>query len=121
MSENSNTVPQTLSEHEYLNLAETLLKSVEVACDRINEMSDVDIDALRSGNMVTLVFANRNQIVINTQKPLLEIWLAAPSGGFHYRYQGNAWRDTKGESEFFSDLSRLASLEGGQLIQFEQI
>jgi CyaY protein len=58
--------------------------------------TDADLDAQRVGGMVTLVFANRSQIVINQQKPLHEIWLAAKAGGFHYRLDGEQWLDTKG-------------------------
>jgi CyaY protein len=47
------------------------------------------------------VFANRSQIVINQQKPLHEIWLAAKAGGFHYRFDEDkkVWLDTKGAGE----------------------
>ncbi len=58
---------------------------------------------------MTLVFPNQSQIVINLQKPLHEIWLAAKSGGYHYKFDGNQWLDTKGQGEFFACLSRFAS------------
>ena len=63
--------------------------------------------------MVTLVFANRSQIVINLQKPLHEVWLAAKSGGYHYKFNSNEWRDTKGQGEFFACLSHDASVQAG--------
>jgi CyaY protein len=53
---------------------------IEQCCDRINEETDADVDNQRVGGMVTLVFANRSQIVVNLQKPLHEVWLAARSG-----------------------------------------
>ena len=59
--------------------------------------------------MVTLTFADRSQIIVNLQKPLQEVWLAARSGGFHYKWDGQCWRDTKVGSEFFADLTRYAS------------
>ena len=65
-----------MTDNEFMNLAEALLLSVEQHCDRINESTDADIDNQRVGGMVTLVFANRSQIVINLQKPLHEVWLA---------------------------------------------
>ena len=42
-----------------------------------------------------------------------EIWVAAKSGGFHFRYDGNAWRDTRDGAELFAAVSRLASLQSG--------
>ena len=98
-----------MTDLEYLDRAEALLASVEASCDRLNESTDADIDNQRVGGMVTLTFADRSQIIVNLQKPLHEVWLAARSGGFHYKWDGERWRDTKAGSEFFADLSRYAS------------
>ncbi len=98
--------------------AEALLQAVELACDRINEDTEADIDNQRVGGMVTLTFSNRSQIVINLQKPLHEVWMAARSGGYHYRFDGQAWQDTKGAGEFFASLSRDASAQAGQPLRF---
>lgn len=94
---------------QYMHHAEQLLLAVEQGCDQINDHSDADVDVQRSGNVVTITFANRSQIVVNLQKPLHEVWLAAHAGGFHYRFDGTQWRDTKGGEEFFSCLSRCAT------------
>ncbi len=107
-----------MNDTDFMDQAERVLKAVESNCDRINENSSVDIDNQRTGGMVTLVFANRSQIVINLQKPLHEIWLAAKCGGFHYQFDGKQWMDTKGQGEFFASLSRYASEQSGQTLQF---
>ena len=107
-----------MTDLEYLDRAEALLARVEAGCDRINESTDADIDNQRVGGMVTLTFADGSQIIVNLQKPLQEVWLAARSGGFHYKHDGEAWRDTKVRSEFFADLSRYASEQAGQPLIF---
>ncbi len=107
-----------MTDLEFLDRAEIVLKAVEACCDRNNEETEADIDNQRVGGMITLVFANRSQIVINLQKPLHEIWLAAKSGGYHYKYVGTAWSDTKGQGEFFDSLSRFASEQAGQALAF---
>ena len=107
-----------MTDLEYLDHAEALLASVEASCDRINDASDADIDNQRVGGMVTLTFADRSQIIVNLQKPLHEVWLAARAGGFHYRWDGEGWRDTKGRGEFFADLSRYASEQAGRALVF---
>jgi CyaY protein len=107
-----------MTDSEFLDQAELLLKAVEAACDRINDSSDADIDNQRVGGMVTLSFENKSQIIINMQKPLHEIWMAAKSGGYHYRYVDGAWQDTKGAGEFFAELSRNAALQTGTALQF---
>jgi CyaY protein len=107
-----------MTDSEFMDQAEALLKAVETSCDRINDDNLADIDNQRVGSMVTLVFANRSQIVINLQKPLHEIWLAAKSGGFHYKFDSKQWLDTKGQGEFFTSLSSFASEQAGRTLRF---
>ncbi|MFN4005469.1 MAG: iron donor protein CyaY [Hylemonella sp.] len=107
-----------MTDTEFMDRAEQLLRAVEASCDRINEETDADIDNQRVGGMVTLVFRNGSQIVVNLQKPLHEVWLAARAGGYHYRFDGRQWIDTKGQGEFFQDLSRHASAQAGQPLTF---
>lgn len=107
-----------MTDLEYLDRAEALLAAVEASCDRINETTDADVDNQRVGGMVTLTFADGSQIIINMQKPLHEIWMAARAGGFHYKFDGQAWRDTKVASEFFADLAKYASQQAGRALQF---
>ncbi len=107
-----------MTDTEYLDRAEALLVAIELACDRINELTDADIDNQRVGGMITITFANHSQIIVNLQKPLQEVWMAARAGGFHYRYDGQAWIDTKGQGEFFAHLSRYASEQSGQSLTF---
>jgi CyaY protein len=108
-----------MTDLQFMDQAEALLKVVEVGCDRINDHSDADIDNQRTGGMVTLTFADRSQIIINLQKPLHEVWMAARAGGFHYKLREGRWADTKDGSEFFETLSRCASEHSGLPIRFE--
>ena len=107
-----------MTDSEFMDRAEILLKAVEASCDRINDATTADIDNQRTGGMITLVFTNRSQIVINLQKPLHEIWLAAKSGGYHYKFDGQQWMDTKGQGEFFTSLSRFAGEQAGCPLRF---
>ena len=107
-----------MTDLEYMDLAEAALSAIEQGCDRINETTDADIDNQRVGGMVTLTFVNRSQLVVNLQPPLHEIWMAARTGGYHYRHDGSAWRDTKTGEELFENLSREASLQAGLQLRF---
>ncbi len=107
-----------MTDLEFMDRAEQVLAALERGCDRANDESDCDLDSQRSGGMVTIAFLDGSQIVVNLQKPLHEVWMAARSGGYHYRWDGAHWRDTKSGSEFFADLSRAASEQAGQALQF---
>ena len=108
-----------MTDLEFMDLAEKLLLAVERNCDRINDTGDADVDSQRIGGMVTLTFPNRSQIIINLQKPLHEVWMAAKSGGYHYRFDGAVWQDTKGAGEFFDRLSQDAAQQSGTTLRFE--
>jgi CyaY protein len=108
-----------MTDTEYMDRSEAVLSAIEKACDRINDATEADIDNQRVGGMITLVFPNGSQLIVNLQKPLQEIWLAARSGGYHYRHDGSAWVDTMTGEEFFANLSREATLQSGQELRFE--
>jgi CyaY protein len=108
-----------MTDSEYMDRAEALLARVEAACDRINDESDADVDNQRVGGMVTLTFPGGSQIIVNLQKPLQEVWMAARAGGFHYKFDGTRWVDTKGNGEFFANLSKYASEQAAQPLKFD--
>lgn len=107
-----------MTDIEYQDRAEALLRSIELACDRINDTTDADLDNQRVGGMITVTFANGSQVIINLQKPLHEVWMAARAGGFHFKHDGERWMDTREQGEFFSLLSRFASEQAGLPLNF---
>ncbi len=107
-----------MTDTEYQDRAEALLRAIELSCDRINDETDADLDNQRVGGMITVTFANGSQIIVNLQKPLHEVWMAARAGGFHFRHDGQRWMDTRQQGEFFALLSRLASEQAGQALTF---
>lgn len=107
-----------MTDPEFMNRAEALLARIEACCDRINDETDADVDNQRVGGMVTLTFRGGSQIIVNLQKPLHEVWMAARAGGFHYRFDGEHWMDTKGSGEFFAHLTRYASEQAGEPLTF---
>jgi CyaY protein len=107
-----------MTDTEFMNHAEALLRAVEQQCDQFNDETEADIDNQRVGGMITLTFPNRTQIVINLQKPLHEVWLASRTGGYHFRFDGAQWQDTKGQGEFWGRLRDDASAQAGLALHF---
>lgn len=95
-----------------------MLDRIEAATDRWLQDDVIDIDSHRSGGLLELAFPNGSKIIINTQPPLHEVWLAARGGGFHYRWLDGHWRDTRDGSEFIAAVSQHASLQAGQPLVF---
>lgn len=107
-----------LSDADFHRLAAEALGRVEAQLDRWLQDDVIDIDAQRTGGLLELSFPSGSKIVINTQPPLHELWLAARAGGYHFRRVGDAWRDTKDGMEFFERLSEQASAQAGQALRF---
>jgi CyaY protein len=98
-----------MNESEFLAAAERTLDAIESAV----EACGADIEATRAGNVLTLELADGSKVVVNSQTPMRQIWVAARSGGFHYEWRDGAWRDTRDGSELFAALSRIVSAQGG--------
>jgi CyaY protein len=107
-----------LTDADYHRLTTELLGRIEATADRLLQDDVVDIDTQRTGGLLELTFPDHTKIVVNTQPPLHEVWLAARGGGFHYRHVEGAWRDTRDGSEFFEALSRHASAQAGRQVRF---
>lgn len=106
-----------MSDGEYHRLADEVLAHVEATVDRWLDDDVIDIDTHRTGGLLELVFPGGSKVVINTQPPLHEIWLAARAGGYHFHYGEGRWIDREGE-EFFARLSRCVSEQAGRTLSF---
>ncbi len=106
-----------LSDAEYDRRAGAVLAAVEAASDRFLQDEVIDIDTSRTGGLLELAFPNGSKVVLNTQPPLHELWLAAGSGGFHFRLVGERWIDREGR-ELFDVLSECASAQAGRSLRF---
>jgi CyaY protein len=101
-----------MTESEFMALADATLNAIETALEQAAHDSDLDIECNRSGNLLDIEFAdNGTKIIVNSQAPLQEIWVAAKSGGFHYKRVGQQWINTRDGSELFAALSGFASAQ----------
>ncbi len=102
-----------MTESEFLALAERTLGAIEAALERAANDSDLDVECSRSGNVLEIEFIdNGSKIIVNSQAPMQEMWVAARSGGFHYRQEGGRWLNTRDQSELFAALSKMVSEQG---------
>ncbi len=107
-----------LTDTEYQHLALRVLARVETTLDAWLQDDVIDIDARRTGGLLELSLPGGSVIVINTQPPLHEIWLASRAGGYHFKHADGSWRDTKDGCEFFERLSREVSAQAGRPLRF---
>ena len=103
-----------MNDSEYTNLADETLRKIEHALEAAGD--DLDFE-LAPGGVLEVEFENGSKIIINKQSATQEIWVAAKSGGYHYRWDGAGWRDTRSGEELFAALSGFASAQAGNTIQ----
>jgi CyaY protein len=105
---------------DFFRLSALVLASIEAQADEWLQDDTVDMDTHRTGGLLELAFPNGSKLIINTQPPLREIWLASKAGGFHFKMAAQGWVDTRDGSDFFDVLSRQASAQAGRELQFRR-
>ena len=93
-----------MDETEFEALAEAALKRIEAALEQGG--TDADFE-LKEGGILEVELADGAKLIVNKHRAAREIWVAARSGGFHFRWDGALWRDTRSGEELFAALDRL--------------
>lgn len=107
-----------MTDSEFEALAEGTLAALERALEAA--ALDADLEAKGTG-VLEIEFADGTKMVINRHTAAREIWVAAKSGGFHFRHDGSAWRDTRDGTELFGALSKLVSAQSGTPVVLARI
>ena len=107
-----------LTDAEYHRLSAAALARIEATIDRWLQDDVIDIDGQRTGGLLELTFPEGSVVVVNTQPPLQELWLASRGGGYHFNHVQGEWRDTRDGVEFFARLSAAASAQAGKPLKF---
>ena len=103
-----------MTESEFLALSGTALSRIEQAVELSGEANGLDVECTFNGNVLEIEFVdNGSKIIVNSQAAMQEIWVAAKSGGFHFRYDDGRWVDTRSGDELFAALSKMASTQAG--------
>jgi CyaY protein len=104
-----------MHDSEFIVLADQTLADIEQRIDA----SGVDLDySMASDGVLEIEFDDGGQIVVNRHTVTQEIWVAGRSGGFHFRRDKEAWRDTKDGRELMAVLSEMVSIQAGVRIDF---
>ena len=103
-----------MTESEFLDASDAVFAKIEAALDEV----DFDVDTLRAGNVLEIEFEDGSKVIVNRHSANHEIWLAARSGGFHYRWNGSAWCNTRSEGEMFADIATAIAAHAGEAFSF---
>jgi CyaY protein len=107
-----------MEESRFLQLADQTFKRVMSAFDAI----DPDVaEAFMASDVLTIAFANGVRCVLNTQRPVRQLWCAARASAWHFDYDeatGRWLSDKNRDDELFSVLSAVAQREAGITVDF---
>ena len=102
-----------MNDSEFIELADQTLDQIECAV----EASGANIDcSLVGSGVLELELEDGGKIVVNRHAVSKELWVAARAGGFHFRWDGQGWRDTRNSRELMAVLSELLSSQVGESI-----
>jgi CyaY protein len=104
------------SESTFSARADAVLAAVGAALDAAGDASDADLDWSLNDGVLTIDCGHDGKLIVNRHVPNREIWVAAKSGGFHFRAAGGAWRDSRGGEELGATLTRLLRDQAGATI-----
>lgn len=103
-----------MNDSEFNTRADEALRQIEAGL----EQSDADLDfAMISAGVLEIELSDGSKIIVNRHSAAQEVWVAAKSGGYHFRWDGSDWRDTRDQSELMASLNRILSSQSGESIK----
>lgn len=107
-----------MDEQEFMTAADAELARIEAALEAASDSGAADFDfELKPGGIIEIEFDNGSKIIVNRHAAAREIWLAAKSGGFHFRPEGGRWLGTRDGEELMVALSRVVSQQAGTSVR----
>jgi CyaY protein len=105
-----------MDEREFNALADAALRRIEDAVERCGAEVDLEV---KPGGVLELEFDDGSKIIINRHTAAREIWVAAKSGGYHFRPQDGRWLGTRDGEQLMVALSRCISEQAGETIELD--
>lgn len=102
-----------MTETEFIALCDRTLEAIGDALDDALDVSDADVDWSLNDGILEIVGDDGRKLIVNRHVPNREVWVAARSGGFHFRIHDGRWRDARGGGELGAELTRLLGEEMG--------
>ena len=103
-----------MNESDFHRAVDAVLARIERSVEA-SEALEADLES----GILTITCPDDSRVIVNRQTPNREIWVAARSGGFHFRSHEGEWRDTRSGEELFESLARVLAAQGGEKIAWK--
>ena len=105
-----------ITESEFIAAADRTLAAIGEALDAALANADVDLDWSLNDGLLEIECGDGSKLIVNRHVPNREVWVAARSGGFHFRPRDGLWRDTRSGDELGTALGALVQAQAGLTI-----
>lgn len=95
-------------------MADDLLEHIAETVDTVEGIEDASLNQ----GVLEIHCDNGSQIVVNRHAPTQEIWVAARSGGYHFRRTAGRWSDTRSGETLSAALTRVLAEQTGATVRF---
>ncbi|HTY04431.1 MAG TPA: iron donor protein CyaY [Rhodocyclaceae bacterium] len=102
-----------MEEREFNTLADAELRRLEDAIEACGAEVDLEVKA---GGVLEVEFEDGSKIIINRHTAAREIWVAARSGGYHFRCEDGRWLGTRDGEELMTAVGRCMSEQTGSKV-----
>jgi CyaY protein len=109
------------AESEFSARADAVLAAVGAALDVVIDASDADLDWSLNDGVLTIDCGSDGKLIVNRHVPNREIWVAAKSGGFHFRGWDGRWRDSRTGEELGAAFTRLLQDQTGVAVDLQAL
>lgn len=97
-----------MDDKEFGLLAQAALGRIQAGL----ENAELDFETPADG-ILEIEFDDGSKMVINRHNVAREIWVAARSGGYHFRPADGGWKDSRDGEDLYVKLARLIAQQGG--------
>lgn len=102
-----------VTDTEFIVAADRALAAIGEALDAALAASDADVDWSLNDGILEIECEDGSKLIVNRHVPNREIWVAARTGGHHFRARDGAWRDTRSGEELGATLAALLRAQAG--------
>lgn len=100
---------------EFNDTVDALFEALLDSLDDVEAADDVEINQ----GVLEISCTDGSKIVVNRHAPSQEIWVAARSGGYHFRCDGGDWRDTRSGEALAAAMTRVLHEQTGVRVGFK--
>ena len=106
-----------MGEQSFAKHAAETLDRLQADIERSADDAGVDLELSRQDNVIDIEFENGSKLVINSHQAAGEIWVAARSGGYHFKpVDEGRWVDGRSGRELRAMLSEQLTAQAGRPI-----